>query len=407
MWYGSPPSTGFFFGSLRFEMISLRFLKRVLTLPAAIIAALVKYYSTGTVYLNTNKEFANSPYKNVHMSAMAHLANNYNRNDVANFVYRPSSLYFEKYKNHPLAVGLAGFGEVVDKWTRWLVKNDTNTEEKSAVLFLHGGGYCLNIFPTQFFGILALYYAVPEAKRGQLSVAMVDYSLTCHYKKFPSQIFETLHSYRELVNQGFTKITLVGDSAGTNLAAAVARFIAYPEEARATFASFSEFNWDFSPLPQPANLVFVSPWLEPCTLPTPVPGVDTTGDLGAIDTDFGDWYLEDINKEEVVRFVEFTNSTYEKDWANVDALNGTGRCLYLYGEREILRFGVEKFIDVITKDGQGKLEVHMEEGGIHDALFYVESLDYIGKAGANRALAGDFQGKFGYTVVGNFLGEVI
>lgn len=388
-------------------MISLRFLARILTLPVAIVTAAVKYYTIGTAYLNTNKEFSNSLYKNVHMSALAHLANNYTRNDVANFTYAPASAHFEKYKSHPMVVGLSGFGEVVDKWTQWIVKNDSDSEEKSAVLFLHGGGYCLSAFPTQFFGILALYYAVPESKRQQLSIAMVDYSLTCHGKTFPTQIYETLHSYRELVKQGFTKITLVGDSAGNNLALAVSRFIAYPEEAKATFSPFSEFAWNFSPLPQPANLVIVSPWLEPCTLPTPIPGVDTSGDLGAIYTDFGDWYMEGINREEVMPFVEFINSSYDKHWANVDAMNGTGRCLYLYGEREILRHGAEKFIDVITKDGQGKMEVYMEEGGIHDGLFYVESLDYFGKAGAEQALAGDFRGKYGYTVIGKFLGEVV
>lgn len=389
-------------------MISLLFLKQLLTIPVAIVSAVVKYYTTGTVYLTTNKEFANSLYKNVHMSVLFHLANTYNRDDVATFIYRSTQSHFKKFKSHPLAVGLNGFGESIDPRTTWVVKNGSAAaSEKSAVLFLHGGGYCLNVFSTQFIGIMALYYAVPEPEREKLSIAILDYSLTCHYKKFPTQIFEAIHAYRELVNQGYTKITILGDSAGTNLACAVARFIAYPEEAKATFSKFADFDWDFSPLPQPENMIFISPWLEPCTVPKYLPGVDTAGDLGAIDTSFGDWYVEGLNLDEIKPFVQFTNTTYEKHWANVDAFNGKGRCLYLYGAREILREGVERFADIITKEGLGKLEVYVEAGGIHDALFYVESLDYLGKSGAQRALEGDFLSKFAYSLVGEFLAELV
>ncbi|KAM9886471.1 hypothetical protein OXX69_013740, partial [Metschnikowia pulcherrima] len=61
----------------------------------------------------------------------------------------------------------------------------------------------------------------------------------------------------------------------------------------------------------------------------------------------------------------------------------------------------------ITKQGDGKLEVHVEEGGIHDGLFYVESLDYMSASGAQKALKGDFEGKYAYSLVGKFLEEVL
>lgn len=382
-------------------MISLLFLKRVATLPWAVAVAIVQYYTTGTVYQKTNAEFKNSLYKNLHLAVEYHLANSFSREDVARFVYIPASAHFQAYRTHPMAVGLANFGEKITAEATWIVRNGTG---KNAVLFLHGGGFCLNVFAAQFVGIMALYYAVPESSRDKLSIAIVDYSLTCHHKKYPTQIHETMEAYRALVKQGFTLITLVGDSAGTNLAAAVARYIAYPEEAAAQFSQYKEFDWDFSAVPQP-NLVFISPWLEPYTMPTLMPGVDTTGDLGALDTIMGDWYVEGLDRTNLDLWAHFTNTTYSQHWEKVSAFNGTGRSILIYGEREILRDGVERFVDIISKDG--KMEVHMEKGGIHDGMFYVESLDYLGHAGALRAVEGDFAGKYGYTLVGQFLQDIL
>lgn len=405
-------------------MISVRFLKKVFLLPYVVVRAVVQYYTVGTIYSRTNKEFQSSLYKNVHLMVEHHLANNFSREDVARFVYEPVSKLVEKYRKHPLAVGLHGYGEKINERTFWIVRaeqsgNGTgtgtgtgtettgfqNSSDKSAVLYLHGGGYCLNVFAAQFVALLALPYSVPEPARSELSIAVVDYSLTCHYEKYPTQIFQALQSYRALVDAGYTRITLLGDSAGTNLALAVNRFIAYPEEAQKHFSEFSDFEWDFSPLVQPEHLIFVSPWLEPYSTPELIANVNTEGDLGAIDTQLGDWYVEDLDREKVAPFVHFTKTEYESHWAKVRALNGKGRTLYIYGEREILRSGVEKFVDIVTKSGDGKLEVYMEAGGIHDGLFYVESLDYLSYGGAKSALEGDFALKYGFSLVAKFLAE--
>lgn len=439
-------------------MISLRFLKRVVGLPYVIVRAVVQFYTLGTVYSRTNREFHSSLYKNVHLAVEHHLANNFSRDDVARWVYTPVSTLVEKYRTHPLAARLPGYGDQIDTRTYWIVRaaepdvgpeglsagagdgeNNQNSEiqnsengseaqnglndninqnkgnienilstpgGKSAVLYLHGGGFCLNVFAAQFVALLALPYAVPDPQRSLVSIAIVDYSLTCHYDKYPTQIHQAMESYRALVNAGYTRITLMGDSAGTNLALALARFTAYPEEAAAHFSGYPQFQWDFTPVVQPENLVFVSPWLEPYTVPTAIPGVNTDGDLGAIDTQMGDWYVEGLDRDQLAPFVNFTATNYAAHWAKVGALNGEGRTLYIYGEREILRHGVERFVDTITKDGAGKLEVYMEPGGIHDGLFYVESLDYLTSRGARSAQNGDFADKYAFNLVGQFLAEV-
>lgn len=380
-------------------MISLRFLKRVVTLPWVIVATVVRYYTTGTVHLNTHVEFQNSLYKNLHLAVECHLANNFSRLDVARYVYTPVSALVDGFRPHPLAQ-VPHYGAKLNANTFWIAKNTG----ASAVLFLHGGGYCLNVFAAQFVGIMALYQAVPAAARDKLSVAVIDYSLTCHNHIYPTQIHEAVAAYRAMVAEGYSNITIVGDSAGTNLACAVARYIAYPDEAAAQFTPYTEFAWDFSALPQP-HLVFISPWLEPYTVPTATPGVNTDGDLGAIDTQMGDWYVEGLDRAKLAPWVKFTDTDYDSQWAQVAAFNGTRRTLLIYGEREILRNGVERFVDIVK--GGSKMDVYMEPGGIHDGMLYVESLDYLGKGGAQLALNGEFKDKYAYSLVGQFLLEVV
>ncbi|OBA24437.1 hypothetical protein METBIDRAFT_81719 [Metschnikowia bicuspidata var. bicuspidata NRRL YB-4993] len=323
---------------------SLRFLSRLITMPVAILVSVIKYYTVGTIFQRTNKEFKGSLYKNTHLCVLNHLANNYTRDDVALFMYMPVTRLFEKFKLSPLTVGLNGFGDKINNRTSWI---------------------------------------------------------------YPTQINEAIAAYRAMVEQGYDDIILVGDSCGVNLSAAVARFIAYLDEAREHFSKFTDFDWDFSPLPQPQNVVMISPWLEPYTKPVLDPNFDYSGDLGAPDSTMGDWYIEGLDKSDVAPFVRFTDNDYASQWANVDSVNGKGRTLYIYGEREHLRHGIENFIDVITKDGDGKLEVYVEDGGIHDGLFYVESLDYMSARGAQNAVEGKFESKYAYSLVGKFLGEVL
>lgn len=391
------------------SLISATFLLRLLTLPLAIAKTIVQYYTTGTVLLCNNSEYSNSLYKNIHVTVVAHLIDHFTRDDVALVVYRPAKMLFDKFIDHPFAKGLKGFGDRIDDRTYWMVKSDEpkEVEGKSALLFLHGGGYCINVFPTQFIAILGIYHAVPEPQRSKLSVALLDYSLTCHYAAYPTQIFQAMRAYHELVGAGYTNITLIGDSAGANLAGAIARFTAYPDEAREHFSHYKDFEWDFSPVVQPQNIIWVSPWVEPYTIATHIPGTNNWGDCGSRSGLMGVWYLEGSERKDVESFVHFTGTNYDKHWAKVDAVNGKGRSLYLYGELEILRYGQEKFVDIITKDGDGKLEVHMEKGGTHDQLFYIESLDHMKSAGAEKALDTKFRGKYGHNLVGQFLGEVL
>lgn len=380
----------------------IRFFGRVATLPIAILKTIAQYYTVGTVYSRTNVEFTNSLYKNLHLAVEYHLAGAASPDVVKRFIYNPFEKFLARYKSHPMTVGLSNFGVKIDERSYWIADNKSD----SVLLFLHGGGYLFNIFESQLAGILGVYHAIPEESRKKLSVVTVDYSLTCHGKKYPTQIHETLTTIKHLTNQGYKNIHIIGDSAGGNLGLSVSRFIAYPEDAQKQFSQFPEFNFDFGTLPQPKSLILISPWVEPlanAVMPQSY-GVSFEGDLGSPDGKLGKFYVEglDFNGLNIKDWVTFTDSDFEKHWSKVDAIN-EGNTLVIYGEREVLRYGIENFVDIINK--RSNIQIELEKGGIHDGLFYVESLDFMSKHGGKKALEGAIKEKFGCMLVGQFLSQ--
>ena len=308
-----------------------------------------------------------------------------------------------------MVAGLNNFGKKLEERSYWIVQNEAEGPEKEDVIvYLHGGGYLLNIFESQFVTFIAFYYSLPEETRKKTSILIVDYSLTLHDHIYPTQLWETLRAYNELLSNGYKNIHLVGDSAGTHLALSVSRYISYPEESAKQFALFPQFDFNFSrqPFPQPKSLVLISPWVEPCTAPVEPTkhGVDTTGDLGARDTLMGDYYTGDLDREVINNFLTFTNTNFDEHWAKVDPINN-GNTLVIEGEREILRDSVEEFLQIINKNG--KVDYQVDKGGIHAGMVYVEALDYLGDSGAKRALAGDFEDKFSYNTISKFYAERI
>ncbi|KAK6454647.1 Arylacetamide deacetylase [Scheffersomyces xylosifermentans] len=386
-------------------MVTVGFLWKVITIPVTALRAVIQYYTTGTIYSNTNREFKNSLWKNVHLSIESHLAGDLQKEDVRFFVYRPITKVIAKFKNHPLALAVNNFGKKLDDYGYWLVQNEApeGQEREDVIVYLHGGGYLLSMFESQFVTFLAFYFALKPETRKKVSILVVDYSLTMHDKIYPTQLWETLHTYNSLLEKGYKNIHLIGDSAGTHMALSVGRYIAYPEEAKEQFKHFPEFDFNFShqPFPQPKSMVLISPWVQPCTMPTfpPKHGVNVDGDLGARETLMGDFYVGDLDKELINNFLTFTNTNYEDHWANVECINN-GNTLMIAGEREILRDSIEDFFEIINKEG--KVDYQVDEGGIHAAMVYVESLDYLGTKGAQRALDGDFNDKFSYNLCTKF-----
>lgn len=388
----------------RETMVTVKFLWKLATIPAVIVRTVLQYFTGGTVYSKTSTEFSNSLYKNVHLSIIYHLSRAIAKENVRQFVYTPLDVFVKKYAENKMVKNvLPGYGAHYGERSRWVVKNNG----PNVLVFLHGGGYMLNVFESQYVQLLALYHALPEHVQKNLSIVLIEYSLTIHDKVYPTQIHETLQLHSQLVSDGYKDIIYMGGSCGANLALAVSRYIAYPKEAQEHFLQYKEFDFNFVQLPQPKALLLLSPWVQPATenkVPTKY-GIDVTGDLGSRDTYMGDEYLGNSTLEATKPWVTFSQTDFETHWANVDAIVTKGRTLVICGEREVLREGIETFVEIVNKNNT--VEYVLEKGGIHDCLAYVESLDFLGAAGAEKALRKDFGDKFCFTHIVKYLEELV
>jgi acetyl esterase/lipase len=112
-------------------------------------------------------------------------------------------------------------------------------DETRALLYLHGGGH--------FFGSPGCYRHLVAriAESAGVTAVVPQYRLAPEHP-FPAAIDDALAAYRELLDQGFDpkNIVVSGDSAGGNLAAALAVKV------------------KMDGMPQPAGLYLISPWLD-------------------------------------------------------------------------------------------------------------------------------------------------
>ncbi|KAK6465109.1 Arylacetamide deacetylase [Scheffersomyces coipomensis] len=386
-------------------MVTAGFISKVVTLPLTVVKTIFEYYTVGTIYQQTSPEFSDSLWKNVHVSALYHLSGNLHKSDVKTFSYVPLSNILSKYQNnHPLTQNLRNFGKPLDKYSYWIVENE-NAE--NVVVYVHGGGYLLAMFEGQLVAFTTLYYALTPEVRAKTSFLVIDYSLTLFDHIFPTQIWESLSTYKTLVENNYKHIHLVGDSAGVHLICALVRYLAYPQESHELFSQFPQFDFSsFTNLPQPKSLALLSPWIEPVTQPI-IPtlhGVSILGDLGAKDTLMGEYYIEGLDRELINNFLTFSNTNFEDHWSKVEPIVN-GNTIVVYGEREVLRDAIEKFHTIINK--QNNIDLIMEKGGIHASFVYAECVDYIGPKGSELALEGHFENKFAYNVLSKFLNEQI
>lgn len=112
------------------------------------------------------------------------------------------------------------------------------TEKKSAMLYLHGGGFAFYVKAHQ--NLIAIL-----ARTAGVDTFALDYQLIPEHP-YPAQLEDALQAYRWLLDEGYDPRTMLvaGDSAGGNLA--ITLLLALRDNA----------------LPQPALGICISPWTD-------------------------------------------------------------------------------------------------------------------------------------------------
>ncbi|CUM68060.1 uncharacterized protein PRCAT00005775001 [Priceomyces carsonii] len=391
-------------------MISALFVWKILIIPVVVVRTILQFYTKGTIFSRTNVEFADSLWKNIVISVEQQFVSSYTKGDLTFFVNKKFPEILDYYKAGHIALGhnLRKYGERFTSESYWFVRSeyeDNESAKEHVLMYFHGGGYAVSMFDSHLLGILALYESLPKEIQQKLSILIVDYSLTVDGYRYPTQIIEALDAYCALIEDGVKNVSFIGDSAGANLALALSRVLAYPDEALSHLSKFSLLDLKFSHLPQPKLNILISPWVEPTfqpKLPSKYDAIDVKGDLCSTKTTLGDWYVEKIYIDDAHEWINFTQTSFHEHWNKVDSIREKNKTLVLCGEREILREGIEDWLDLVDGNRENICFV-LEKGGIHDCLFCVESLDFLSKDGMKRALAGKTETKFCFNEVREFL----
>lgn len=146
---------------------------------------------------------------------------------------------------------LPGYGEKYDENSFWLVKQPNRTKDDPILVFLHGGGFYVEVSSFQMESILALYQLVVPEKRKRLSILHLDYKLACDGYPLPYQLNQFAHTYSNLTEKdGNSNIILLGDSAGGNIAITFLQKIVAHNQAAA------------NKLIYPSKAILISPWVK-------------------------------------------------------------------------------------------------------------------------------------------------
>jgi len=113
--------------------------------------------------------------------------------------------------------------------------------EGAAILYLHGGAYVVGSARAD------RHLAGQLAMRAKVAAFVAEYRLAPEYP-FPAAVEDAVAAYRSLADQGFTAISLSGDSAGGGLALATLALMV--DEAR------------MGVVPRPRGVAVMSPWTD-------------------------------------------------------------------------------------------------------------------------------------------------
>ena len=283
---------------------------------------------------------------------------------------------------------IPGYGKRYDENGIWIAQPPMATGSDPLIIYLHGGGYFLQTTPSQLQSLIATYKLLG---RNDVSIIHLDYDLASEGFTIPHQLNQLVALYTKLVADGYTNITLMGDLAGGNLAIA---FMAHLYRTQLK-------------LPPPANLVLISPWVK-LTIPKSqfTPGnlfYDNDGRDMITYTGFADpLKIVAITGNSEIASLECSpgNHPYSYDDWNLPSLK-KGNTFVICGEDEVFRDDVLEWAKYAlrapmydnkkqlgnsggkldrsihefhrtTPEG-GKIEVHIEPWGVHDACLIFEN----------------------------------
>lgn len=345
-------------------MPSLSFLFKLVTLPVALLVLTVQYYTVGTVF--TNLTAKKSLIKTLHNGIFQHMGRSLHIEDLKLVHIPVSKLLWLQSR----ALGrLPGYNE---KFTdreefscesRWLTKNITS-KASPIVLYFHGGCFAVQMLNNQAQGMANLYDAYKARYGEDLSILVADYSLTPQGYTYPTQCNEAVTLYEKLVEEGYTNIAILGDSAGGNLVLNLLRYL-YDKSAH------EEVVW-------PVAAVGISPYLN-------VSQQEFKGSFKNFDkadifnydmtSYFGNAYIGGDDYLHRSADVNIELNSEKVNWKDIPVIKN-GDLLIQFGDHEVLTDEILRWCEKAEITSRHPENVFVDIDGTHIGFFVTESVAY-------------------------------
>lgn len=311
-------------------MFSANSLKILAWLPFQLLGVTLQYAVLGRVS-QFRKYKHNLPASLKMVAARAILRWNVSEGALFNSTSVGAVLHDVAVANKELVKHLPNYGKVYLERAYWLVEQPNRSPHDLVLIYCHGGAYFLQLNSVQAESLLAIYCLLSREKRRRISILVLDYRLACDGYTFPCQMND-LHQVYSSVKKTTTRVGLMGDSAGGNLAIGFTQYLKLQNAPKEDY---------------PLLLAAISPWL------TLFPDPDVLDENSSYTTK-GDG--------DIVPFSSFTDASRRKeilgredrfsliwspaaktpahpsDWTDIPTYNAPERQIFLLaGEDETLR----------------------------------------------------------------------
>lgn len=267
----------------------------------------------------------------------------------------------------PLAFGIPNFNTDFEDQkgldtsrVRWLFEADNRTPEDPVIFYVHGGGYGWSALPTHSLWPVEMY---KKLNNDRLSVLWLDYSLSSEHQ-WPMPLQQSVEVYNTLRNS-CKNIILAGDSSGGHNIIQFSRHYKYPYPGIDTLDSLPEAMVLLSPAPVwnlndnegSAKKYKGVDWLDASSI-------------------VGWAELETKNDTSLISSFAFDIRNDTIDWSDNDILPDPHKIFVGYGEHEVLKDGVEVWLNKTQIEDRGAT-IFVKPQGTHDSLIVGGVLDAI------------------------------
>lgn len=349
-------------------MISLKVLFRLATLPVRLIVLALQYFTVGTSF--TNSDISRSLKKTLNCGVFQHMGSAFTIEDLsqlANFkVNDVFARYAAKYADIP------GFGapyteknldtDLYHCDSTWLSYIEERDHTDPILVYIHGGCFAYQLQDNTIEAFANLY-RVLEQRNKRVSILFVDYSLTQNGSTYPTQYNEVNYIYDKLIAEGNTNVSLIGDSAGGNLALNVLQHLHNKKDPATVW---------------PKTVIPISPYLNASL--NEFRG--SLKDNNSRDTFtyeaikyFGEEYIghdKVLNESPVVNIEA---NVHKVDWRSIPTIK-QGKVLVIVGENEVLKDQILRWSEAVGLVERHPENVAIDINGVHIGFFVSETVDY-------------------------------